>query len=337
MTRRMPSGSLTTKNRCPKRRRSTNSSSNNSSSQAASEFCCATRSNRSVGKRRLGRARHRGQGRERRLSIDGGHPGAGSPLRQPDHRSAHGGSGKHRGAPQDCPAPPSGTTIAPGYSTQPRTFASGHSPGAFARESGMGKKIVVVGTGAVGGYTGAHMAKAGEDLTFIDFWPEHVETIKRDGLTITHHQGEEPFAVRARALHLTEVQHLSKEAPVDIAFICTKSYDTALGGADDPAISGADRLCRVAAELHERGDDRRDRRLGKGAGLHRQQYQRRARRAGPYPSRRAEGRRGAHGLSLRRSHRPHHRAGAGSAAAGVAGRQRHRRPTICGASAGRSW
>ena len=90
----------------------------------------------------------------------------------------------------------------------------------------MGKKIVVVGTGAVGGYTGAHMARAGEDLTFIDFWPEHVETIKRDGLTITHHQGEEPFAVRARALHLTEVQHLSKEAPVDIAFICTKSYDT---------------------------------------------------------------------------------------------------------------
>src|SRR3954466_5698978 len=91
----------------------------------------------------------------------------------------------------------------------------------------MGKKIVIVGTGAVGGYTGAHMAKAGEDLTFIDFWPEHVETIKQNGLTITHHQGEEPFAVRARALHLTEVQHLSKEAPVDIAFICTKSYDTA--------------------------------------------------------------------------------------------------------------
>src|SRR5919107_5208822 len=90
----------------------------------------------------------------------------------------------------------------------------------------MGKKIVIVGAGAVGGYTGAHMMKAGEDVTFIDGWPEHVETMKRDGLTITHHQGEEPFTVRPRALHLTEAQHLSKEAPVDIAFVCMKSYDT---------------------------------------------------------------------------------------------------------------
>ena len=30
-----------------------------------------------------------------------------------------------------------------------------------------------------------------------------------------------------RALHLTEVQQLAKEKPVDIAFVCTKSYDTA--------------------------------------------------------------------------------------------------------------
>jgi 2-dehydropantoate 2-reductase len=90
----------------------------------------------------------------------------------------------------------------------------------------MGKRIAVVGVGAVGGYTGAHMAQAGEDVTFIDFWPEHVETMKRDGLTITHHQGPDPFTVKVRALHLTEVQQLAKEAPIDIAFVCTKSYDT---------------------------------------------------------------------------------------------------------------
>jgi 2-dehydropantoate 2-reductase len=95
------------------------------------------------------------------------------------------------------------------------------------RERHMGKKIVIVGAGAVGGYTGAHMTKAGEDVTFIDGWPEHVETMKKNGLTITHHQGDVPFTVRPGALHLTEVQHLSKEAPVDIAFVCTKSYDTA--------------------------------------------------------------------------------------------------------------
>src|SRR5438270_141960 len=93
-------------------------------------------------------------------------------------------------------------------------------------EETMGKRIAVVGVGAVGGYTGAHIAQAGEDVTFIDFWPEHVETMKRDGLTITHHQGPDPFTVKVRALHLTEVQQLAKEAPIDIAFVCTKSYDT---------------------------------------------------------------------------------------------------------------
>src|SRR5438094_7054409 len=90
----------------------------------------------------------------------------------------------------------------------------------------MGKKIAVVGTGAVGGYTGAHMVRAGEDVTFIDMWPAHVEEMKRYGLRITHHQGEEPFTVKVHALHLTEAQHLAKEAPIDIAFVCTKSYDT---------------------------------------------------------------------------------------------------------------
>jgi 2-dehydropantoate 2-reductase len=90
----------------------------------------------------------------------------------------------------------------------------------------MGKRIVVVGAGAVGGYTGAHMAKAGEDVTFVDFWPENVEAIKGAGLRITHHQGPEPFSVKVRALHLTEAQLLAKEAPVDIAFVCVKSYDT---------------------------------------------------------------------------------------------------------------
>jgi len=91
----------------------------------------------------------------------------------------------------------------------------------------MAKRIAVVGVGAVGGYTGAHMAQAGEDVTFIDMWPEHVEEMKKNGLRITHfEEGVAPFTVKVRALHLTEAQHLAKEAPIDIAFVCTKSYDT---------------------------------------------------------------------------------------------------------------
>ncbi|HEY1797250.1 MAG TPA: 2-dehydropantoate 2-reductase [Stellaceae bacterium] len=90
----------------------------------------------------------------------------------------------------------------------------------------MGKRIVIVGAGAVGTYTGAHMARAGEDVTFVDFWPENVEAINRDGIRITHHQGRDPYTVKSRAIHLTEAQNLAKEAPVDIAFVSVKSYDT---------------------------------------------------------------------------------------------------------------
>ena len=91
----------------------------------------------------------------------------------------------------------------------------------------MGARIAIVGTGAVGGYAGAHMAQAGEDVTFVDFWPENVETIRATGLRISHLRDVPEFTTAARALHVTELQRLSKELPIEIAFICTKSYDTA--------------------------------------------------------------------------------------------------------------
>jgi 2-dehydropantoate 2-reductase len=90
----------------------------------------------------------------------------------------------------------------------------------------MSKKIAIVGAGAVGGYTGAHMVQAGENVTFIDPWPEHVEHMRHHGLRITHARDVAEFTVPVRALHVTDAQCLAKEPPVDIAFICMKSYDT---------------------------------------------------------------------------------------------------------------
>jgi 2-dehydropantoate 2-reductase len=89
------------------------------------------------------------------------------------------------------------------------------------------RKIAIVGAGAVGGYTGAYMVRAGEDVTFVDPWPEHVERMRNNGLHITHATEVSEFSIPARALHITEVQRLSREKPVDIAFVCMKSYDTA--------------------------------------------------------------------------------------------------------------
>jgi 2-dehydropantoate 2-reductase len=91
----------------------------------------------------------------------------------------------------------------------------------------MGNKIAIVGAGAVGGYAGAHMVQAGEDVTFIDPWPEHVEHMRQHGLRVTHAMNVPEFTVPARALHITDAQQLAKEKPVDIAFVCMKSYDTA--------------------------------------------------------------------------------------------------------------
>jgi 2-dehydropantoate 2-reductase len=89
------------------------------------------------------------------------------------------------------------------------------------------KKIAIVGAGAVGGYVGAHLVQAGEDVTFLDPWPEHVEHMQKHGLRVTHAMEVAEFSVPVRALHITDAQRLAKEQPVDIAFVCVKSYDTA--------------------------------------------------------------------------------------------------------------
>lgn len=87
----------------------------------------------------------------------------------------------------------------------------------------MGKRLAFMGAGAVGSYVGGHMARVGADVTLIDPWPDHIEAIKRDGLHLEGTQGE--YHVRPRALHLHEAQSLHKD-PIDVAFVCTKSYDT---------------------------------------------------------------------------------------------------------------
>ena len=45
-------------------------------------------------------------------------------------------------------------------------------------------KLLVWGAGAIGGTLGAHLARAGHDVTFVDRAPEHVDAINRSGLRI---------------------------------------------------------------------------------------------------------------------------------------------------------
>ncbi len=90
----------------------------------------------------------------------------------------------------------------------------------------MRPRIAFIGAGAVGGYVGGQLARLGHDVTLIDPWPAHVEAIRARGLELFGLTEEEHALVPVPALHLTDVQQISKQRPIDIAFVSVKSYDT---------------------------------------------------------------------------------------------------------------
>ena len=92
--------------------------------------------------------------------------------------------------------------------------------------TGAAPKIAIVGAGALGGYVGGYLTRDGHDVTLIDMWPENVEAMRGPGLELTGLTKPENFTVRTNAIHLTELQAVSKTRPFDIAFVAVKSYDT---------------------------------------------------------------------------------------------------------------
>jgi len=86
----------------------------------------------------------------------------------------------------------------------------------------MGKRIAIVGVGAVGSYIGAFMSREGHDITLIDMWGEHVDRMKEHGLSVSGPDGE--FTTPVKAVHLTDAQQ--EKDPFDIIFLSVKSYDT---------------------------------------------------------------------------------------------------------------
>ena len=88
-------------------------------------------------------------------------------------------------------------------------------------------RVIIVGAGAVGGYVGAHLARAGMDSTLVEPWPEHVQAMRDKGLVVTGRNGQGAVETPVRALHISDVPQLVKERPFDVAFIAVKSYDTA--------------------------------------------------------------------------------------------------------------
>jgi 2-dehydropantoate 2-reductase len=90
----------------------------------------------------------------------------------------------------------------------------------------MRPRLAFVGAGAVGGYVGGHLSRLGHDVTLIDPWPEHVEAIRARGLELSGVTEAEHCIVQVPTMHLTELQSISRQRPVDVAFVSVKSYDT---------------------------------------------------------------------------------------------------------------
>src|SRR5215813_4852041 len=84
-------------------------------------------------------------------------------------------------------------------------------------------RIVVMGAGGTGGYFGAKLARAGEEVTFVARG-SHLAAIRQHGLSVrSATEGE--WAVRAPA-----VERVDGLAPPDLILFCVKSFDTESAG-----------------------------------------------------------------------------------------------------------
>ncbi|PFG04517.1 2-dehydropantoate 2-reductase [Bacillus sp. es.034] len=83
-------------------------------------------------------------------------------------------------------------------------------------------KITIIGAGAIGGVVGAYLAKAGEDIQFVDINSEHVNTMNEKGLTIS--VKENTFTVPVKAFTMEELVKSDQE--LEVVFLCVKALHT---------------------------------------------------------------------------------------------------------------
>src|SRR2546428_780071 len=79
-------------------------------------------------------------------------------------------------------------------------------------------RMAVLGSGGIGGYYGAVLAKAGHDVSSVAVGA-HLEAMQRRGLTVRTPDGES-------AIRVTAVADTASVGPVDLVLFCVKSYDT---------------------------------------------------------------------------------------------------------------
>jgi 2-dehydropantoate 2-reductase len=77
-------------------------------------------------------------------------------------------------------------------------------------------KFLIAGAGAIGGYLGARMAQAGQDVTLYARGP-HLRAMQEHGLRVTGHEGD--FEVHPRI-----IGDLAEAGPMDVIFLGVKAH-----------------------------------------------------------------------------------------------------------------
>jgi 2-dehydropantoate 2-reductase len=83
----------------------------------------------------------------------------------------------------------------------------------------MSERMIVIGTGPIGGIVGGRLARAGQDITFVDIDSEHVAAIRENGLQVDVPDG--PFNVKIKIVFPDEI-----EGKFDIGCVAVRSNYT---------------------------------------------------------------------------------------------------------------
>jgi len=86
----------------------------------------------------------------------------------------------------------------------------------------MSNRMIVIGTGPIGGIIGGRLARAGVDITFVDIDKEHVSAIRDKGLQVDVPDG--PFNVKIRIVYPNELNEIGGK--FDTGFIAVRSNYT---------------------------------------------------------------------------------------------------------------
>jgi 2-dehydropantoate 2-reductase len=88
-----------------------------------------------------------------------------------------------------------------------------------SRGGTMSKRMIVIGTGPIGGIIGGRLAHAGHDIIFVDVDQEHIAAIRQRGLQVDVPDG--PFNVKIEIVYPDEIR-----GKFDIGFIAVRSNYT---------------------------------------------------------------------------------------------------------------